>query len=69
LFTCCPPGPLERENTSSISASCSFFIWSICFLIGNQIFDRTKAQATCEAPRTDNPRGAKSGIISDHKKK
>jgi hypothetical protein len=30
LFTCCPPGPLDRENTSSISPSRHLFITAPC---------------------------------------
>jgi hypothetical protein len=38
LFTCCPPGPLERENISSISASRRFFIQKTSFLLAKSFF-------------------------------
>jgi hypothetical protein len=46
LFTCCPPGPLERENISSKSDSGSFFMRNghRNSYPRNNFFDRTEIQ-------------------------
>ncbi len=46
LFTCCPPGPLERENISSKSDSGSFFMRNgrVNSYPRNKFFDRTEIQ-------------------------